>query len=491
MNIYHRHIGLVFWTLTLPIFLLSSTARAQAPLPFDRPALSTLRKSQHKVFAHYFTPFPISIDNRDPENDYYAKGYLDPHGERDKWLAHGGFLRERPLPRAPLTDPEWTKRDIETDVRRAVEMGIDGFTVDLMGEPSERNGGWRRTIELIEAAQRVDPDFKIVPMPDLTAGYSHATTYLTDAITALSKYPNVYRLPDGRMVVSPYCAHIEPPAWWAQWLDQMKAQGVSVALVPLFQGYGRYLKDYAPVSIGASDWGTRGPTANKGYFGAAKLAHESKLLWMAPVAPQDYRPKDLLTWEGKGSEGFRQSWTDAIDGGADWVQLITWNDYSESSEVSPSTGTQWSFYDLCAYYTAWFKSGKQPKITRDVLYYFHRVESVDAPFDADKQMHKTNLASGADPLIDEIEVLAFLTKPGVLETDIAGKRYTMDAPAGITSFHAPLATGTPRFKLLRKGKSVIDFPSAFPVVDKLPYQDLLYRGGSSSRPPVDLVQTAH
>ena len=55
----------------------------------------------------------------------------------------------------------------------------------------------------------------------------------------------------------------------------------------------------------------------------------------------------------------------AIDGGADWVQLITWNDYGEHTEIAPSTGTQHAFYDLTAYYTAWFKTGAAPRIVRD------------------------------------------------------------------------------------------------------------------------------
>ena len=39
--------------------------------PFDRLPEETLRSMKKKVFAHYFSQFPISIDDRDPANDYY------------------------------------------------------------------------------------------------------------------------------------------------------------------------------------------------------------------------------------------------------------------------------------------------------------------------------------------------------------------------------------------------------------------------------------
>ena len=38
-------------------------------VPFDMPDVQTLRQSQHQVFAHYFVPFPISIDNKPADKE--------------------------------------------------------------------------------------------------------------------------------------------------------------------------------------------------------------------------------------------------------------------------------------------------------------------------------------------------------------------------------------------------------------------------------------
>src|SRR5271170_1779322 len=73
-------------------------------LPYDRPSLAALHASNKKVFAHYFAPFPISLDNTPAATDYYTVDYLAPDGEGGKHVTCGGFLRERPLPQTPWGD---------------------------------------------------------------------------------------------------------------------------------------------------------------------------------------------------------------------------------------------------------------------------------------------------------------------------------------------------------------------------------------------------
>src|SRR5689334_20767019 len=81
---------------------LAGTASAidpGAPLAFDRPARSTHKRM---VFAHYFPPYPVSIDNKTSSADYYAVNYLKPSGENGAFASVGGLLRDRPMPRPPI-----------------------------------------------------------------------------------------------------------------------------------------------------------------------------------------------------------------------------------------------------------------------------------------------------------------------------------------------------------------------------------------------------
>ena len=182
-------------------------------------------------------------------------------------------------------------------------------------------------------------------------------------------------------------------------------------------------------------------------------------IFMMPVDPQQYRPKESTYWEAGNSAAFRSSWMSAISGNADWVQLVTWSDFSESSEIEPYTdatsrtdiGT--GFYDLNAFYATWFLTGKQPPITHDVLYYFYRREPTDAAAPAQSAPNKIVNSSPED----NIEVLAFLTAPGELKITIGGQTSVQNAPAGMTSFKVHTAPGTPVFSLARGGAEVFSF----------------------------------
>lgn len=159
-------------------------------------------------------------------------------------------------------------------------------------------------------------------------------------------------------------------------------------------------------------------------------------------------------------------------------QLVTWNDDSEASEVSPSSGTQWALFDLNAYYVAWFKTGEQPPIVRDAIDYSHRLHATTAEPDLMLQTSIYEPANGSTPA-DEIELLAFLTAPATLEIEVDGTTESTAAPAGIQSLRVPLREGTPKLRIVRDGATVAEVDSAFPISNTIVYQDMLYRSGGS------------
>lgn len=469
--------------------LAQSSEMNGSPFPFDQPDINALRELQKKVFAHYFTPFPVSIDNDAPDEDYYTEGYLAVDGESNKHLSYGGYLRERPLPRAPIDDASWFTRDMENEILQAAQLGIDGFTLDLL---SAKGSHYTRVKRLLQAAEDVGDGFSVVLMPDMVGldadkdaiGDSTFAT-LTTFITELAEYSSAYRLSDGRLVVSPYNAHRFTAAEWSDWLDDMSADSIDIAFFPLFQSWQTYAPAFSSFSYGLSDWGNRSVGAQSSYEDAASIAHNTYgTLWMQPVSPQDFRPKSKVYWEAQNSLNYRTMWNNAIQGGSDWVQLITWNDYSEHTEISPSSGIQYAFFDLTAYYTTWFKTGTQPEITKDVLYYFYRKHSSSLVPDLQSAMINVSSA-GSDAPSDSIELLAFLKEPGTLEIEIGGQIYQEFADAGITSFKVPLGAGTPEFRLYRQNSIVESVTGNQEIVTQIDYQDFLYYAGSSSRPPVD------
>ena len=232
--------------------------------------------------------------------------------------------------------------------------------------------------------------------------------------------------------------------------------------------------------VNATSWGHRAASSAAHWGTMAAKAHSAGLIWMAPVAPQDVRPKNSVYWEASNSEMFRKQWEGAINGGADWVQLITWNDYSEHSSVTPSTSSNYAFHDLTAYYTAWFKTGQRPVIRRDAFYTFHRTHASGAAPNPSLQSRRMNPSSSSDAPLNEVEMLAFLTSPATLEIELAGKTHRRQADKGVTSFKVPLAPGTPLFRIVRDGQVVTSIRGE-DIRNTIAVQDMLYHGDSSLR----------
>ena len=455
-------------------------------VPFLMPNSEALFNSSKKVFAHYFYPFPLSMQNKSASDDYYNVNYLNKNGESGKWLAKGGFLRQRPLAIGVNSESNWRQSNMQQEVRLAIGRGITGFSIDIMS-PKDVTGADSHLQQLLSAAQSVDQRFKILVMPDIVALKSDADT-VVKVIAAAAASPAAYRLADGRLAVTAFNAGANSADWWSGVLGQLKSRGIAVAFVPTFLGWKGQASAFAPISYGFADWGTATAHASESMKGDPDIAHKQYgKIYMMPVDPQQYRPKDSIYWEAGNSAAFRNAWMSAISGGADWVQLVTWSDFSESSQIEPYTdatlrpdiGT--GFYNLNAYFATWFLTGKPPTITHDVLYYFYRREPTNAASPAQTAPNKIINSTPED----NIELLAFLTAPGELKITIAGQSTTQNAPAGVTSFKVPTAAGTPVFSLNRGGAEVFSFQGPVQIFGSggLPSGtiDMTYWSGSASK----------
>jgi hypothetical protein len=465
---------------------IGTTKDPSACLAFSMPDSSLLFKSPKKIFAHYFYPFPLSIGNKSADSDYYTTQYLNPNGEKGKNAALGGYLRQRPLPVGTNASADWQFQNVQAEVRMAIARGITGFAIDVMSakEVSDPNSHLN---SLLKAAKAVDPRFKIVAMPDISALKADANA-VAQIISAVASSDAAFRLDDGRVVVSAFNASLNPPAWWQGIFDRLSQAGIKIAFVPTFLGWGAQAAAFAPISYGFGDWGTATAAAAQNMQKDPAIAHGYKKIYMMPVDPQQYRPKGSIFWEAGNSAAYRNAWMSAIQGDADWVQLVTWSDFSESSQVEPYTDTTLrtdiatGYYNLTGYYASWFLLGTQPPITHDVLYYFYRREPSNA---ASPAQSAPNKLVGSAPAENNIELVSFLTAPASVKITIGGRSFTQDEPAGISSFKVPTTAGNPQFTLSRNGAEVFSFQGGVQIygASGLPSGviDMTYWSGSASK----------
>ena len=450
-------------------------------LPFTKNSVDSLRACTRKVYAYYYEIYPSSYSSSDPGLAWYTRTLFNPSMAPSDRMGAGTEMLFRPLPRPRMASGQTSSEEMitsmEEEVRLAIQMGLDGFFVDFFANPTL--GGGRptfnqRSFALMEAANRVDPSFKIIP-----AIYADGYTpqQYAECATMVSALTNsqTLRLSDGRALFSMWGTNTQTTNWWSQVFSYLSADGFPTALIGQFNGLPTStLSAYAPLCHGMADWGPRSPV---NYSWVPRIRNLTTLA-ISPTVFQDVRTRNCIYWESHNSDTFRMTWNLAMQDSSDWVFVDTWSDYTEQAQA-PSTAIGYSFYDLNTYYIQWFKTGQQPTITRDVVYYVYR-------------KHHTNLApnkgnvwtaqtAGGIATTNEIEMLTFLKDSATLQIDIGGVCYTQTASAGIASFKVPMPSGQalqpPIFSVIRNNQVVLCGQGRVPILNQVEYQNLLYQAG--------------
>ncbi|WP_255450178.1 glycoside hydrolase family 71 protein [Skermania sp. ID1734] len=446
------------------------------------PAGRSVPAKPRLVFAHYFPPYPVSLDNAPPASDYYATQYLNPFGENGKHAAYGGLLRDRPIPREPRSG-NWRAADLRDEVATAARYGIDGFGIDILTPHTDPQ--WVSAVPqlLLDAAAAVSPTFKIMLQPDMSGEMAQLTpTQLAAEIAYLAGQPAAFRLDDGRLVVSPVMAERHDATWWKTFLDIMRETfHTPVALVPLFLNPLPYIDSFAAISYGMSEWGGRNPAFNP-VIGApserVRKVQQLGKIWMQPISVQDERPNQAVYDEAENTQNLRNTWLIAIDSKADWALMVTWNDYSEGTAFAPSVKHGDSFLQICNYYAGLFKTGLAPQSIHDRVVLTHRTQLV-ATEPTYPTVSPMTLRAGSSPPRDTAEALTFLRAPAEVTVRAGDRTQTCSVPAGVglclVALPQPLTADIRVDAVVsRAGHPVLAFTSPYPVVARPYVQDLQY-----------------
>jgi Glycosyl hydrolase family 71 len=450
-------------------------------LPFVNPSAAALASAPRTTFAHYFPPYPLALGNVPAGNDAYNRVLLNPDGGHGQFRRIGGYLRDRPLPVGPWPSPHWRQINYAIEILRAERIGLDAFECDLLRvAPEGPFNAWTQINMLMQTAAAVAPGFRIVIQPDSAALRAVPAPRMAEAIATLARYPSAYRLPDGRLLVAPFAPENMGPQYWRRVLSDLRQRGIRAAFIPILLAWRREAPAFAPLSYAMSAWGERDVDAieGRGFQGFFTAMAPSTSLAMMPVAPQDVRPKVQKFWETRNTDAFRLLWGQAIQHGARFVHIVTWNDYSESSGVSPSAGTQFVFYDLAAYFNDWYKTDQPPPIVHDAIYYSERTQIIPPR----PSEYATMEPIGPTPVANRIQMLAFLTAPATLQITLGGHVWRQPEPAGLAAFSIPAEPGRPAFAILRGGAAVVQVTSGWEIHRDFRVENPAYFGGSSNRP---------
>jgi len=474
------------------------------PFPFDE--VQRKRTRDVSIYYHYFPQWFLSLDNKAVEADFYSDAgrivpaLSDPAADPARYFGSRPIaFNERPLSPPPYPSPYWRERNFAIDILRMRRAEGSGFMVDL---PQINSGElWEAALSLCQVAAHLHVGAQVVPEPgtaSLVAG-GVPSADVAKALVTFSKCPAGY-VRGGRLMVAPFGADLEPVDYWKDVIARLAAAGVEISFVPvLLDPSPQHVREFSAISDELTSWGWSTPSQVMddayGIQRARLLELAGKAHWMVPVRPQDVRPKSATFWDSGNTFVYRSTWERALsDPRANGMQVITWNDLGEGSEVEPASASHYLFYDLSAYYANWALSGVAPQVTRDSIYYSTRRQDLRAiyrPAPADARPGSPSSEGSVGPmkmpwpnreLHQNIEMLAFLKAAATLEVRIGEHVYRKAfAEPGLAAFSVPLEPDIAHFAIYRDGALVAELTAPFAITaltpaDRVP--DVFYFGGS-------------
>ncbi len=382
----------------------------------------------------------------------------------------------------PMAGLDSDPPDFVPEMRQAQAQGIDAFALNV--------GAWRReplypavTARLFAAAKSLGDSFKLF--------FSIDGLQVDEAVAMLGAYydhPAMFRS-GGKPLLSTFSGDSD---WAAALLAALGAARRPVVFVPGF--YPSHSGERFSAA-GVKQLIEENPDVDGFfYFGGAgtgeEIAERSRRigaawraagkLYMAPVTPY-YRGSggNYRLFETRGFEGMAHQWELAIETGAQWAEIVTWNDWVESTYVAsfgPPNDTQlwdgrWgpilshaAYLAASQYYIRWFKTGVQ-QVERDELFWFYRLAPRTRPGRRIPEGKAHNFPKGAGRLEDRVFASAFLTAPAVLHIESGGRSYQFPLEAGVHHVAADFDPGPQRFALERAGRRILVGEGAFPIAD--------------------------
>jgi glucan endo-1,3-alpha-glucosidase len=403
----------------------------------------------------------------------------------------------------------------EQEIRQAQAAGIDGFALNVGGWLKQPYY-IRYSAQMFEAALRLNSGFKLMFSVDMCCGNGIGDIEdMLRRFANDPRYSRVYFKNDNKFVLTTFSGDKPGASFWQQLKSDLatgahaststepialaevrgapRNAAIQIFLVPAFFWGGEIpasssieqaFTQWKSTIDGFFYWGIAGVPGSGGRSDQlpssdhyASVLHASGKLYMAPVCLQFWGANAHRYYEYGGAAGMRKMWMDAINvSHPEWVEIVTWNDFVEGSYVSPiddpnkhrfanalnisgvPAGTPGYFHThngataLLSYFIQWYKTGAQPAIDTDSIYWFYRTQSMRST--AGEPALPRSATHGR--VADVIYVTSNLFAPATLAVTSGSAVSKISLPAGSTDISAPFVVGTtPSFELVRNGTAVI------------------------------------
>ncbi|KAJ1548344.1 hypothetical protein HK405_003599 [Cladochytrium tenue] len=378
----------------------------------------------------------------------------------------------------PYTQDNWA-----SDIALASSYGIDGFALNVGSD------SWQpaRVADAFAAAEASGASFKLFLSLDMSvlpcASAADAASLV--ALVQTHAASAAHATYSGKTLVSTFdggsCAFGtgSSAAWQSLFVDALSSAGVDIFFVPAFFTDPATFAGNTYMN-GVFNWNSAWPmgdydieasTADATYTGGLS----SSQVYMAAVSP--------FFFTHFGADTFNKNWiyrsddwlycarweaVVAMRGTVNMVEIVTWNDYGESSYIGPIEGAMptgsdaWvdgfphdGFAALTKYYAAAFKTGTYPTVTSDTLVLWSRPHPKDAVASADAVGRPTN----ADYSDDNLYVAVLASASADVTLASGGGSATYAVSQGLTKLKLGSSAGAISATLARGGATVATYDS--------------------------------
>ena len=411
-------------------------------------------------------------------------------------------------------DLESNGATLQNDVRAALELGLDGFAIDAF---SGNQAKGLMSAFIVAADSIGATTFKFFLSADMSLNFSAAE--IIDVMQQFGANPHYLKI-NNHPLLSTYGGGSLGNVWWQdKVLSPLKEKGMTVTFIPYFdrpnpnaddpsyENWGKVLQNFPSVDglfnflvPGSTPFSSNDERIGHHWWSTieadealSRAVHDSGKLYMATYMPYYWavcHPARQYM-EHQGGRGMDNWWSSIIrNQKPDIVQIVTWNDYSESTFIQPTRipatkfpgiGSQphLGYYELLKYYISWFHAGTPPRIVKDGFFVFYRLHPKDA--------HAGNDASACSlgpipshqrwgKIEDAVYVTSVLTASSDLVVRFGGTQRMYPLTAGKHELEVPFGIGTPTFELWRGGKLLAKLKGP-PVVEKpMVYNFNVYSG---------------
>ena len=360
--------------------------------------------------------------------------------------------------------------DFASNIASALAVGIDGFALNVGPDDWMMD----RVNKMYQAA--VGTSFKLFISLDMAVMAGDGISQLTPWVTNYASHPNQYFY-NNKQFVSTFAGESSTfgtgsaANGWNSFKSTLASQGYNIFFVPSFTALGPSAAISMSSNDGAFSWDAW-PTTDSEMSTAEDTAYMNNRngkVYMAGVSPWFYTHFSYKNWVYKSDDLYTTRWEQIVSMQPDFVEIITWNDYGESSYIGPISGAtpydstinsaQWTtgfdhtaWASLASYYIQAYKNAAYPAISANKLYWWYRSHPKSASASSDPYGKPTNY----DWLDDNIYVTLMLTGPATVTVTSGGSSQTFNGVSGMNHFqYVGFSTGTPSVSVTMNGAKVL------------------------------------